>query len=472
MPAGADNARGYWESNLIVPLNEELLAEGCSDWTDWRRFDPERAAPQTLEGLRRRAKAALLVEYGVEPLPVVKDPRICRLAPFWWSLMEELGWSVRAAFILRAPLEVALSLHKRDRIPLSQGCLMWLRHVLDAELETRSKPRAFVDWNAFLRDPRGALGRIGKQLRLDWPRWSDASLTEVDEFVTPDQRHQSVSEADLEVHPAVSAVVREAYAALIDLIDDPASEDVQLRLDRVRTRFEEAAAIFDGPLFEVSEDGRRCRWRTHEERQESARRLEAGQIELINLIAARDGLQGELSRVREHAASLAAARDLVAAEAAAQGKARRALEVHLGEAIERIARLEHSLAYVADRYSRLHRAAISRPRGKKGPRSLAEQLQAIRRSAFFDEGYYLDQSADVRSSGADPALHYLLYGAKEGRNPGPLFSTNRYLERFPDVAATGVNPLAHYELSGRAEGRAAFDPAIEEARETTPALRA
>jgi len=472
MPASADNERGYWESNLIVPLNEELLAEGRSDWTDWRRFDPERVDPQTLEGLRRRAKAALLVEFGLEPLPVVKDPRICRLTPFWRSLMEGLGWSVRSVLIARAPLEVALSLNKRDRIPLSQGCLMWLRHVLDAELETRSKPRAFMEWNAFLLDPRGALERVGKQLELEWPRWGDEALAEVDEFVTPDQRHQSVSEADLEVHPAVTAVVREAYAALIDLIDDPASEVVQTRLDRVRERFEEAAAIFDGPLFDVNEEGRRWQWRTLEERQEFARRLEAVQTELVHVLAARDDLQGELSLVRDQAASLSAARDQAAAEAAAQSKARQALEVGLSEATERIERLEQSLAYVADRYSRLHRAARSRSRGKKGPKSLAEQLQAIRQSVFLDEGYYLDKGPDVRSSGADPALHYLLYGAKEGRDPGPLFSTRRYLERFPDVAASGVNPLAHYELSGRAEGRAVFDPEIEEATEERPATRA
>ena len=461
MPPGPDNERGYWESNLITPLNEELLAAGQSDWTDWRRFNPTLVDPQILETLRKRAKAAFLVEFGAEPLPVVKDPRICRLLGFWSSLIEELGWSIRAILTVRAPLEVALSLYKRDRIPLSQGCLIWLRYVLDAELETRDKPRAFVGWNEFLIDRRGTLERVGKQLELDWPRWSEAALAEVDEFVTPDQRHQSVSDTDLQVHSAVSAVVREAYAALVDLVDDPASREVQTRLDEVRGRFEEAAAIFDESLFDVNEEGRRWKWRTLEERQEFARRLQAVQVDLLRVLASRDGLQGELSLAREEAASFSAVRDELAAEI----KARHDLEIRLGKANERLERLKQSLAYMADRYSRLHRAAGYRLRGQNGPKNLSEQLQAIRQSIFFDEDYYLNSSADVRSLGTDPSLHYLLYGAKEGRNPGPLFSTRRYLERFPDVAATGVNPLAHYELSGRAEGRGLFDPEIQKPTE-------
>jgi len=471
MPASPDNERGYWESNLIASLNDELLAAGRSDWTDWRRFNQDLVDPRILETLRRRAKAALLVEFGAEPLPVLKDPRICRLFGFWSSLIEELGWSVRAVLSLRAPLEVALSLYKRDRIPLSQGCLIWLRYVLDAELETRNKPRAFVGWSEFLIDRRSTLERVGKQLELDWPRWSDEALSEVDEFVTPDQRHQSVSETDLQIHPAVSGVVREAHAALLSLIHDPANAEVQTRLDEVRGRFEEAAAIFDRPLFDLNEAGLRWKQRTLAERQEFARRLEAVQVDLVQVLAARDdlqaardGLEVELALARDQAASLAAARDQLAAESAAElaaltealAKERGAFEVTLSKANKRLERLEEALVYMADRYARVSRASGSQLRGKRGPKSLSEQLQAIRQSIFFDQEYYLDACADVRSLGIDPSLHYLLYGAKEGRDPGPLFSTRRYLERFPDVASAGVNPLAHYELSGRAEKRSIF----------------
>jgi hypothetical protein len=53
----------------------------------------------------------------------------------------------------------------------------------------------------------------------------------------------------------------------------------------------------------------------------------------------------------------------------------------------------------------------------------------------------------------DAAVHYLDYGGREGRDPGPFFSTLEYLARFPDVAASGVNALAHYKMYGRREMR-------------------
>lgn len=80
---------------------------------------------------------------------------------------------------------------------------------------------------------------------------------------------------------------------------------------------------------------------------------------------------------------------------------------------------------------------------------LVRQYLAISRSIFFDPAHY----AETYGAAGDPALHYLLEGAAQGRDPGPFFSSRKYLARNPDVAADGVNPLAHFEIFGRKEGR-------------------
>ena len=89
----------------------------------------------------------------------------------------------------------------------------------------------------------------------------------------------------------------------------------------------------------------------------------------------------------------------------------------------------------------------------RGRPNESEELAAIRNSAFFDAEFYLNSNPDVGASGMDAALHYLAHGAREGRDPGPRFSTRDYLVQFPDVAASGLNPLAHYEMFGRREKR-------------------
>lgn len=71
-------------------------------------------------------------------------------------------------------------------------------------------------------------------------------------------------------------------------------------------------------------------------------------------------------------------------------------------------------------------------------------LNLIRKSPLFDRSWYLANYPDVAAAGIDPALHYLLYGWLEGRDPGPDFSTRGYLESHEAVKKAGTNPLLHF----------------------------
>ena len=136
MEPNAGNESGFWESSVIVDLNDAILAAGGSDWRDWRSFDLDAIDDQKADAFRAHAKAALSEEFGQGGLAVVKDPRMCRLMPFWAQVFHEANCSLHAVLPLRSPLEVAWSLNCRDGIRPAHGCLMWLRHVLDAEAET------------------------------------------------------------------------------------------------------------------------------------------------------------------------------------------------------------------------------------------------------------------------------------------------------------------------------------------------
>ena len=81
------------------------------------------------------------------------------------------------------------------------------------------------------------------------------------------------------------------------------------------------------------------------------------------------------------------------------------------------------------------------------------ELRFIRDSNLFDEVWYLNKYPDVGISGINPLIHFLKYGGKLGRNPGPRFDTNAYLKLYIDVAQEGMNPLYHYLRFGIAEGR-------------------
>jgi hypothetical protein len=107
-----------------MDLNDAILAAGGSDWRDWRKFNLDAIGCEEGDALRARAKASLAEEFGDAGLAVMKDPRMCRLMPFWRPAFDEAKWSVRAVLPIRSPLEVAWSLNCRDGLRLAYGCLL------------------------------------------------------------------------------------------------------------------------------------------------------------------------------------------------------------------------------------------------------------------------------------------------------------------------------------------------------------
>jgi hypothetical protein len=461
LPPQLDNEKGFWESSVLVALNDEILTAAGSHWWDLRPFNPGRIDSEAEVALRARAEAALASEFEDAALPIVKDPRMCRLMPFWAPVFGEAQWSVRAVLPLRSPLEVARSLNRRDGLSVSSGCLLWLRHVLDAEVETRAMRRAVLDWSRFLDDRRGALTRIAEQLELTWPNGGESAFADVDERVSPDLRHHKASEADLVAHPAISELIQETYSAMLELGDEPGSNFVLRRLDDLRARFESAAAIFGEAAHALEEDLRDTRSRAAE-RDASAAQLAAERDALAAQLAAeRDALAAQLAAERDTVAQLSARRDALALQLSAALSERDIVSERLLGANEQIDHAEAAIAHIGRRYAekygapkRLFRQSLSgRSSRLASSRASRKDLEAIRNSLFFDERFYLETNPDVRETGTDAALHYLLHGGVEGRDPGPFFSTEAYLARYPDIAAASLNPLLHYEAHGRRENR-------------------
>lgn len=90
--------------------------------------------------------------------------------------------------------------------------------------------------------------------------------------------------------------------------------------------------------------------------------------------------------------------------------------------------------------------------------SYRKQVKALKASDWFDAEWYLAHYPDIAQSRwrHSPEGHYVRFGAHEGRDPGPAFSTQRYLDENPDVAELGINPLWHYLQFGQWEGRMAL----------------
>lgn len=92
-------------------------------------------------------------------------------------------------------------------------------------------------------------------------------------------------------------------------------------------------------------------------------------------------------------------------------------------------------------------------KGNVQQQQLIQEVALLLTSEYFDVEWYLTHYPDVAQSGMNPAEHYLIYGAQEGRLPGPLFDGNWYRQHYPDVAEADINPLLHFIKFGQQEGR-------------------
>jgi len=242
MPAGADNPRGFWESRVIGDLDDQILIEGGSSWSDWRRFDLDGFSPARLREIRLELEQAVNSEFDDAPQIVLKDPRLCRMLAIWDGVLENLGYEVGFILPIRSPLEVAASLNRRNGMPMSHGVLLWLRHVLDAEFATRGRSRHILTWRAFMSDWRTEVAAIGQSLSVAF-EVTDGRASEVDDFLSADLQNEVVPDHRLGETPDGNTWAIEAYEAFKHLSGSPDVE-ILAELDRLRDVFEQGSGVF------------------------------------------------------------------------------------------------------------------------------------------------------------------------------------------------------------------------------------
>lgn len=148
---GADdgNPDGYWEHEDLVTINEQLLAAAGADWHTIDTAVPE-SSQDAGGALSDRAQRFLSNLGRDRRLWFMKDPRLCRTLSFWSPHLESLPARIRYLHIVRDPWSVARSLERRDGLSAEHSHLLWALYNLEAERQTRGRPRVWLDFDAMI----------------------------------------------------------------------------------------------------------------------------------------------------------------------------------------------------------------------------------------------------------------------------------------------------------------------------------
>jgi hypothetical protein len=245
LPENYDNPTGFWESSELVALHDDILASAGSRWDDLGNIPECWFASEDAVEFRIRAHTLLASEFPKASLPIIKDPRVCRLVPFWVATLAEVNAVPLFIFALRNPMEIAASLASRNGFPLAKTLLLWLKHNLEAERHTRGLPRSFVLYDNLMLDWRREIVRVGQELELGWPRRSFHVDAEIDSFLSPRLRHHAVGVEAFERQSQIPVWAKEAYRALLAAVSGGEADTAAL--DRIARELLNADVAF-GPL--------------------------------------------------------------------------------------------------------------------------------------------------------------------------------------------------------------------------------
>jgi GT2 family glycosyltransferase/glycosyltransferase involved in cell wall biosynthesis len=155
--AGEDNLDGFWENPAMVKANDAILAACGGAWDV-----PPKKVPRSwnkrgagLSAVRLEAKLALNA-YGDHAPWGWKDPRTSLTGALWRELVPDLF----AIVCLRNPLEVAISLARRNYLSYGHGVSLWEEYNRRLLAAFPRERRVVTHYGAYFEDPERELARV------------------------------------------------------------------------------------------------------------------------------------------------------------------------------------------------------------------------------------------------------------------------------------------------------------------------
>lgn len=188
---GTDNPKGFWENARVVDFHDKVLNTIGRTWYDPRPMPKGWQHRDEVMALLPELKSILRSEFSGKNRWAVKDPRLCRLLPVWWSVLDEIGVQTKCLLIVRRPFEVAESLYVRNRWPHALSRLLWLEHVVEAVRSSAGRDRTVVTYEGLIGEPGKQLADALKRLSVTGMDLSQKAIGDIEAFISASDRHHA-----------------------------------------------------------------------------------------------------------------------------------------------------------------------------------------------------------------------------------------------------------------------------------------
>jgi hypothetical protein len=191
LKAQEDNVKGFYENQNILDINEKMFTEMSTYWHDM--FFNGNSINKITNNSKKELQKFLLKEFEYSQLFAIKDPRLAYLFPIYSEILQKMDINIKVIIPYRNPIEVAISLSKRNGFSLEKGMLLWAYHFLLAEKFSRGYDRVFVNFDDLISNTSQVVDDLSKKLYIDFSEKFNKNKKDIEEFLEPGLKHHNIS---------------------------------------------------------------------------------------------------------------------------------------------------------------------------------------------------------------------------------------------------------------------------------------
>ena len=230
-PDDVINRKGYWESEGLMQLNDQLFSSLGRHWSSADQLPSGWADCGAAAVWRRSLISQWQQSCRGLSHPVIKDPRLCVLAEGLRPLLQSDAVRFTVFLPIRHPLEAARSLQAAQGTDLLRGLQLWIAHVLEAERWSRDLPRQIIAFEDLLQQPEAVLVQCRHRLGQETVQEQDQASSFIDPALRRQRARNREEALDAEQRVWLDAALRIHSRLLQADADDP---QLQWDLDGLR----------------------------------------------------------------------------------------------------------------------------------------------------------------------------------------------------------------------------------------------
>lgn len=245
-PPTPANQEGYWERIDLFDLHNRILFKFGGAWDTVPPIPDQWYKSEKIKPYRDELIELIYKNFANHPLWAWKDPRTCLLFPLWKDILDELGIELSCIYVVRNPLDVVKSIHKRDGLPYDKSFRLWFSYNIEALQASHTVSRYFMSYDRFLNNWESELRRCTDRMKIDWPEDDSVLKKTMNKFIHLDLRHNISNIDELKTVGAPQPVLN-LYELLENIIESPSipEQSFMAALERLYGEVSSYKRVFD-----------------------------------------------------------------------------------------------------------------------------------------------------------------------------------------------------------------------------------